>query len=239
WQAAELYRQAGLSNAARAGFVRYVEEFPAPLGQRVEATQQLLELALETGDQRAARRWRQAIVDADAKAGPERTERTRFLAAQAVLALAEEPHRAYQRIKLVEPLQTSLRSKQRAFKRTLAAYERAAGYKVAAVTTAASYAIATLYADFAKALLESERPARVAGRRAAGGGAGRGRAAGAAGRGRERGVGAGRPRLARTPRGPARPPPRRPALPAPPPVHREAPLPPVGIAPLDDFARWD
>lgn len=163
WQAAELYRQAGLSNAARAGFVRYVEEFPAPLGQRVEATQQLLELALETGDQRAARRWRQAIVDADAKAGPERTERTRFLAAQAVLALAEEPHRAYQRIKLVEPLQTSLRSKQRAFKRTLAAYERAAGYKVAAVTTAASYAIATLYADFAKALLESERPAELKG----------------------------------------------------------------------------
>lgn len=163
WQAAELYRKAGLRDAARDSFVRYIEEFPAPLGQRLEATQQLIELALEAGDHRAARRWRQAIVDADAKAGPERTERTRFLAAQALLALAEGSHRAYQRIQLVEPLQTSLRNKQRAFKRTLAIYERAASYKVATVTTAASYAIATLYADFAKALLESERPAELKG----------------------------------------------------------------------------
>lgn len=158
WQAAELYRSAGQREQAYATFKRYAEEFPVPIGQQIEAYQQLLELALEAGHHKSARTWRRAIIQADAEAGRARSDRTRFLAAHAALALAELPRQTYDQVRLVEPLQENLRKKKAGFQKTLAAYERAAAYKVAAVVTQANYAIAALYADFGRALLESERP---------------------------------------------------------------------------------
>lgn len=158
WQAAELYRSAGKSEQAYAAFRQFAHEFPQPFSQNLEAQQQLLELALALGHYKSARTWRLSIIRADAEAGAERTDRSRFLAAQAALALAEQPREEYAQLRLVEPLQESLRQKQAAFQRALKAYQRAAGYKVADVATAANYAIAALYADFGKALLESERP---------------------------------------------------------------------------------
>lgn len=158
WQAGELYRKAGNRQQAVAVFTRYVNQFPWPIPQYMEAEQQLLELALEAGHAKTARYRRQMLIKADARAGNARTERTRYLAAQAAIALAEEPHRAYAQIRLVEPLQASLRRKKALFQKALAAYERAADYKIASVTTQASYSIGALYADFARALLESERP---------------------------------------------------------------------------------
>jgi TolA-binding protein len=163
WQAAELYRKAGNRGAAAESFARYVDEFASPVEQAIEARQQLLELAIESGDGKAAKHWRQAIVEADSRAGSARSDRTRFLAAQAALALAEDPYRTYQRIRLIEPLKSNLRKKKTWFEKTLAAYTQAADYQVAAVTTQASYAIAELYTDFARALLESERPANLKG----------------------------------------------------------------------------
>lgn len=158
WQAAELYREAGKPEQAYATFRQYANAFPQPFGQNIEAQQQLLELSLEMGHYKSARTWRQSIVRSDAEAGAERSDRSRYLAAQASLALAEQPREAYQQLRLVEPLQANLRKKQAAFERALKAYERAADYKVAAVATAANYAIADLYADFGQAMLESERP---------------------------------------------------------------------------------
>lgn len=158
WQAGELYRQAGKPEQAYAVFRRYVHRFPQPFGQNLEAQQQLLELSLEMGHFKSARSWRLSIIRADAEAGAQRTDRSRFLAAQAALALAEQPYAEYAQLRLVEPLQENLRKKQAAFRRALRAYERAASYKVAGIATAANYAIAALYADFGKALLESERP---------------------------------------------------------------------------------
>src|SRR5690606_12071252 len=129
WQAAELYRGAGQREQAYATFKRYAEEFPAPIGQQIEAYQQLLELALEAGHHKSARTWRRAIIQADADAGRARSDRTRFLAAPAALALAELPREAYDQVRLVEPLQENLRKKKASFQKTLAAYERAAAYK--------------------------------------------------------------------------------------------------------------
>lgn len=158
WQAGESYRSAGQNEQAYATFKRYATEFPEPAGQRMEALQQLLELSLAMGQLKSARSWQLAMIDTDTKAGAMRTDRTRFLAAHAALALAEQPLQAYAQIQLNEPLQESLRNKKASFEKAQAAYERAAAYKIASVTTQASYAIANLYADFAQALLASERP---------------------------------------------------------------------------------
>ena len=45
----------------------------------------------------------------------------------------------------------------------LKAYEKAAGYGVAVVTTAATYKIGEIYTDFGKALLGSQRPKGLSG----------------------------------------------------------------------------
>lgn len=158
WQAAESYRSAGQREQAYATFRRYAREFPDPVVQRMEAQQQLLELSLEMGHHKSARSWRLAMIEADAGAGAARTDRTRFLAAHATLALAEQPLQAYEQVQLNEPLEANLRKKKAGFEKAQAAYERAAAYQVADVVTQANYAIASLYADFADALLKSERP---------------------------------------------------------------------------------
>lgn len=161
WQAAELYRQTQNATAAQRVLLQYLERFPQPLETAMEARQQLLALALAANDHKAARRWREALVQADARAGAERSDRTRFLAAKASLALADGRGDYYRQLKLVEPLQLNLKKKKWRLEQALKAYADAADYGVAEVNTAASYAIAQLYADFARALLESERPASL------------------------------------------------------------------------------
>jgi len=56
-------------------------------------------------------------------------------------------------------VQTSLRRKVTAMKKALAAFERATDYGVAAVTTAATFKIASMYDELNRALLNSARPA--------------------------------------------------------------------------------
>jgi TolA-binding protein len=161
WRAAELYEKAGQGPAATATLARYVERYPRPVGPAIEAQQRLLLLAEASGDVRARTHWMQAIVEADATAGGERSDRTRYLAAQAQLALAEPTRDAFRGVRLVAPLQDSLALKRERMEVALAAYGKAADYGVAEVTTAATYEIAELYNQLSRDLFESERPAEL------------------------------------------------------------------------------
>ena len=60
--------------------------------------------------------------------------------------------------RLTVPLDRSLLARKTALEAALEAYGRAAGYGIAAVTTEASFAMAELYRDFGRALMDSERP---------------------------------------------------------------------------------
>ncbi|MCK5383133.1 MAG: hypothetical protein KAJ65_05175, partial [Gammaproteobacteria bacterium] len=64
----------------------------------------------------------------------------------------------FRRIRLVNPLQKSLKRKLSSMKQTLQAYESAIDYGVTPVITAATYQIATMYDELGDALLASERP---------------------------------------------------------------------------------
>jgi hypothetical protein len=159
WRAADLYAQTGNEAAAADAFGRYVERYPHPAGQAVEARQRLVELAEKTGDRKSETRWLTAVVAADAGAGAERTERTRYLAAKAQLALAAPPRDAFLGVKLVAPLKESLEAKSKLMQKALGAYGKAADYGVEEVTTASTYEIAELYHAMARGLEKSERPA--------------------------------------------------------------------------------
>ena len=157
WKAAELYRQAGKTDRAIVAYKRYVARYPRPLEPAVEARHQLAEMYKAKKDGPNYYHWLREIVKAD-KAGGGRTDRTRYLAAQAMFALAEPSYSAFRQVRLVRPLKKSLKIKRKKMETALKAYGRAADYGVASVTTAATYRIAEIYHDLSRDLLRSERP---------------------------------------------------------------------------------
>src|SRR6202023_1541495 len=67
----------------------------------------------------------------------------------------------FRSIKLVAPLKKSLVEKRKAMEAALKAYEQAADYQVADVTTAATFESAELYRQLGKDLMSSERPKKL------------------------------------------------------------------------------
>jgi tetratricopeptide (TPR) repeat protein len=162
WQAAELYRTSGDAAAATRAYDEYVKRFPAPFDVAQEARHELADLATRSGDAAARKRWLADIIAADAAAGAARTDRSRFLAASATLELAAPLDAEARSIRLAIPLDKSLRAKRKAMEAALQAYAKAEQYGVAQVSTQATYAMADLYRHLGKALLESDRPRRLA-----------------------------------------------------------------------------
>lgn len=158
WRAGELYQKAGRTDAAIQAYTRYISLFPQPLEPAMEARHKLAEIYREKRDGKQWGHWLNEIVRADQSGGRARTDRTRYLAANAIFLLAEPYYRNYREVRLTHPLKKSLALKKEKLQSTLKAYGRAADYGVAEVTTACTYRIAEIYADFGQALLKSERP---------------------------------------------------------------------------------
>ena len=158
WQAGEL--RLGAKDAAGAArvYAEYVQKFPTPAAAAIDARQTLAELAREAGDSIARGRWLSEIVVADAAAGAERTDRTRFLAANAALELARPLDARARAIRLALPLEKSFSARREALEAALDAYAAAEAYGVTGVATAATHAMADLYRDLGRALLDSDRP---------------------------------------------------------------------------------
>jgi tetratricopeptide (TPR) repeat protein len=161
WRSAELYETTGQSAAAMAAFARFVERYPQPVAEAVEARQKLIDLTGIAGHHAERTRWMRDLVAADAAAGAARTDRTRYLAAKSQLELATPTRDAFLGTRLVVPLDRSLAAKQARMEEALAAYGKAADYGIAEVTTAANYEIAELYHALSKDLYTSERPAEL------------------------------------------------------------------------------
>jgi TolA-binding protein len=161
WTTATLYQQSGRDRQSIDAYSRFVEQFPRPVEQAMEARHQLVQLYEKHNDAGKQRYWQQQIVEADRTAGTDRTDRTRFLAAHARLALVAGDYAAYQRVKLKEPLKENLARKKKFMKATVKGYNEAAAYQVSAITTEATFRIGQLYADFGEALMASERPGNL------------------------------------------------------------------------------
>jgi tetratricopeptide (TPR) repeat protein len=161
WQAAELYGKAGQRAVAAKAYERYLAQNPQPLEAATEARYRLAGMAHEDGNAKRELVLMKEIFQADQNAGSERTDRTRYLGAKAALALAEPVAEAYRKIQLTEPLQKQLKLKKAKMEETLKAYTVAADYGVTDVMTAVTFHIATVYRDFGKALMTSQRPKKL------------------------------------------------------------------------------
>ena len=161
WQAAGLYQEEGVQNAAEDTWAEYVDRYPSPLDPAMEARQTLVSLHKQRDDIGGAIDWLEAIVAADRDAGELATGRSKTLAAEAILELAEPDRKAFDTVVLTAPLQQSLARKKSLMEKALAGYATAANYGITDVTTEASYYVAEIYRHFGQALMESERPAEL------------------------------------------------------------------------------
>jgi tetratricopeptide (TPR) repeat protein len=160
-QAADLYDKADNTAKSRAMLETFVKRFPQPLNPAMEARNRLSMMAAKSGDTAGRDRWLREIIAADRAAGAARTDRSRALAAKATLALAIPAREEFRRVKLVIPLKKSLAEKRKSMEAALKAYEQAADYQVADVTTAATFESAELYRQLGKDLMSSERPKKL------------------------------------------------------------------------------
>ena len=161
WQAAELYEKAGLRSAATKAYERFLAQSAQLLEPALEARFRLARIAKADGKPVREFALMKEIFLADQNGGAARTTRTRYLGATASLALAEPILEAYRKIALTEPLQKQLKLKKTKMEEALKAYAVASNYGIADVTTAATFRIATIYRDFGKALMTSERPKKL------------------------------------------------------------------------------
>jgi len=159
--AADLYAKAGNTPKAVGMLERFVVTYPTPVADSVEARWKLAEIAGTAGNIEKQRAWQREIVSADRNAGAGRTDRTQYLAAKSQLALATPARDEFRNIALVLPLKTSLAKKRKAMEAALGGYKAAADYRVAEVTTVATYEIAEIYRKLGQDIMKSERPKKL------------------------------------------------------------------------------
>lgn len=161
--AGDLYQQSNANDKALDAYGRYVTEFPKPLEAAVETHFKMAEIHKGAHDDSLYQKELAEIVRIDGAAGPERTGRTRTLAARSALVLAEQLYQDFVAVKLRQPFEASLKEKKERMDATIKAMSGLVDYEIANVTAAATFYMAETYFDFSRSLKESERPADMKG----------------------------------------------------------------------------
>ncbi len=156
--AGDLFDEAGNVAETVRVYERYVSEYPRPLDIAMETRSRLAEIFKSDSDYSRYYDQLGQMVAADAAAGDERTDRSRFLAAKAALVLAQQSFERFAALELVQPFEQSLAEKQRRMDAAMDAFEALVDYEVSDVTAAATFYIAEIYFEFSNALMQSERP---------------------------------------------------------------------------------
>ena len=156
--AGELYDEVEVLDAAVRVYEEYVVLYPRPLDLMMETRTRLAEIYKSQSDYARYYDALQMIVQEDGASGPDRTDRSRFLASKAALVLAEQTYERFARLELTLPFEESLAEKQSRMDEAMTAFEALVDYQVADVTAAATYFIAETYLNFSRSLMTSERP---------------------------------------------------------------------------------
>ena len=160
-QAAELYEKAELKDKALSVYLKLVNYFPEPIEEAVETRQKIADIYLAQGKHNKYISELKRIISIDASSGANRTDRTKYLAANAALVLAEPKLTEYKAVTLVKPFKKNLKKKKQRLRAAIDVYTKLIDYQVGDVTAAATYYIAEIYFEFNVALIESERPTNL------------------------------------------------------------------------------
>ena len=158
WQAAQLYDRTKNTEKAIALYKSFYWAYEEPFNQRMEAQSRLAELYKQAGDADKRAFWLDKIVENYFKGGDQNTAQTQLLAAQSASELADPVFQRYKAIALTQPLKRSLKRKRAAMQSTIDAYTRIAEIGIVSETTKSTHRIGEVYRDFAKSIMDSERP---------------------------------------------------------------------------------
>ncbi len=157
-EAAELYEKVEATQKALAVYKKMADYFPEPIEDALEIRNKIANIYLMQTDNDLYISELNRIVSIDATGGNGRTDRTKFLAGNAALILAEPKLAAFQAVALVEPFKQNLALKKQRMRDAITTYNQLVEYQVGDVTAAATYYIAEIYYEFNVALVKSERP---------------------------------------------------------------------------------
>lgn len=158
WEAAVRFDKGGEIDDAALTYKSYVWKYPLPLDNAMEARLYLSDYYQQKKDDKKYKYWLNQIIANDKKAGKRGTDRSRYLAATAVLKFANMSYKKYQSIVLKEPLKTSMKKKKNAMKKALSNFQKAMAYQVEDIYIAATYQLAELYSDFARSIMAAKKP---------------------------------------------------------------------------------
>lgn len=157
FQAAENFEKA--KNIERATYLYkfYAHSYPKPFELSVEAHSKLNKLYKEDGQQDKRQYWLEKVIELNANA-KEPTERSKYLAADALYELGEMARAKYETIELTLPLNESIPVKNEAMQEAQALYTESVEQGVLDYTTSSTYRIGQLYSQLGSALMNSEVP---------------------------------------------------------------------------------
>ena len=160
-QSAELYEKAASLKDTLRVYMKFVSAFPRPVEFAIETRQKIADIYKKMDNNSKYIAELKTIVREDANAGKERTDRTRFLAANAALVLIEPSLKEFYDVRLVEPFKKNLDKKKKLMKTAIDKHNKLVDYEVADVTSAVTYHLAEIYYHFSRSLMESERPGKL------------------------------------------------------------------------------
>ena len=158
--ASDLYAKSGDELKSMFVLENYVKDFPTPVEPAAEAAYKLAGFYEKRHDARTASEWYQKVIDSSKQPGGN-GDRLRFLAAKSGLALSASALQAYETVYLIQPMKKNLKLKKTLMQTLLDEYGRLADYKIAEVSTETTYRSGYVYADFSKAIMDSEKPANL------------------------------------------------------------------------------
>ncbi len=156
--AAEYYEKSKKYLPAISSYRSYVHTYPAPFALAVEGRAKLVELygKLDMQDKRDF--WLNQMIKAHARAGKNKTDRSRYFAAMAQTEFAGREYLKFERIKIKQPFKRSIKAKLSALKVVVNSYNKVLEYKVGDFSTQANHKLGEISAQLFYDLMASERP---------------------------------------------------------------------------------
>ncbi|MGB0956251.1 MAG: hypothetical protein ACPGZP_09665 [Panacagrimonas sp.] len=162
WAAAEAFEQAGQLQSSLQAYQYYLRHFEPEVERSIQVREKLAQLA-GGGHNAQGRRWLQSVADLDRAAAQSGSDDARMRVARAKLELGRLDAQRAADIGLSTPLNVSLSRRNGLTQPAVSNLTDAARAGYAKVSSAATYELAQVYANLALALLESQRPAGLAG----------------------------------------------------------------------------
>ena len=139
-------------------FKRYARTYEQPFEVRMEARFRLAELYQKTSQESKKLFWLRRIIEGDKKAGEQRNDRSKWLAAWANTEYGDYFAKEFKKARLTSNLEKSLPRKNKALTDSIKRYEMAADYGILEYITMSSVKMANLYLDFGYELRNVKLP---------------------------------------------------------------------------------